>query len=129
MEFQNKTEYEIEFSERIRTYLLLNGIQNEFSIANTITNFLSLNQISHNWEKDWSMWIQYTFKTDLMQNHKLPFPDRSWQFGSMVPKESEWKRESKKSRDSLISSFKPFFIIASIFIWSALYYLIIFRLL
>lgn len=129
MAFPNKALYQTEFSERLRTFLLLSGIQSEFSIANTLSHFFQNANLSYLWEKDWSLWMDYVKTNKITVEARLPFPDRAWQFGSMVPKDSEWKTDPIKSKESVISSFKPIFILVSIFIWSALYYLIIFRLL
>ncbi|MGV3665467.1 MAG: hypothetical protein ACO1NV_05005 [Leptospira bouyouniensis] len=129
MEFQNNTLYQIELSERLRTFLLLSGVQNEYNISHTLSHFFQNTNISYRWEKDWPLWIEYIKANNIGTESPLPFPDRAWQFGSMVPKDSDWKMEPIKSKESIISSFKPIFIIVSIFTWTALYYLIIFRLL
>ncbi|TGM20183.1 hypothetical protein EHQ82_10860 [Leptospira selangorensis] len=129
MAFQNNTSYQIELSERLRTFLLLSGIQNEYIISNTLSHFFQNTNFSYQFEKDWSLWIEYVNKNKMSIESPLPFPDRAWQFGSMVPKDSDWKRNPKQSKESIISSFKPIFILVSIFTWTALYYIIIFRLL
>ncbi|TGL57024.1 hypothetical protein EHQ59_00220 [Leptospira kemamanensis] len=129
MAFPNKTLYQTEFSERMRTFLLLSGIQSEYEISNTLSHFFQNTNLSYGWEMDWSLWMDYVKAKKISNESPLPFPDRAWQFGSMVPKDSEWKTDPIKSKESIISSFKPIFILVSIFIWSALYYLIIFRLL
>ncbi|TGL23107.1 hypothetical protein EHQ42_03275 [Leptospira levettii] len=125
----NNTLYQTEFSERLRTYLLLSGIQNEYSISNTLSQFFQNTNLSYDWESDWSLWMGYVYTNKISNESPLPFPNRAWQFGSMVPKDSEWKNDPIKSKESIISSFKPIFVLVSIFLWSALYYLIIFRLL
>ncbi|TGM89261.1 hypothetical protein EHR02_17825 [Leptospira levettii] len=125
----NKTLYEAEFSERLRTYLLLSGIQNEYSISNTLSQFFQNTNLSYEWDRDWSLWMGYVNANKISTESPLPFPNRAWQFGSMVPKDSDWKTDPIKSKESIISSFKPIFVLVSIFLWSALYYLIIFRLL
>lgn len=125
----NNTLYQTEFSERIRTFLLLSGIHNEFTIANTLSHFFQNTNLSYDWESDWSLWMGYVYTNKISNESPLPFPNRAWQFGSMVPKDSEWKNDPIKSKESIISSFKPIFVLVSIFLWSALYYLIIFRLL
>ncbi|TGK54221.1 hypothetical protein [Leptospira bouyouniensis] len=129
MEFQNNTLYQIELSERLRTFLLLSGVQNEYNISHTLSHFFQNTNITYQWEKDWPIWIEYIKANNISTESPLPFPDRAWQFGSMVPKDSDWKMEPIKSKESIISSFKPIFILVSIFTWTALYYLIIFRLL
>lgn len=125
----NKPLYEAEFSERLRTYLLLSGIQSEYEISNTLSHFFQNTNLSYEWEKDWSLWMDDVNTKKISTESPLPFPDRAWQFGSMVPKDCEWKTDPIQSKESIISSFKPIFVLVSIFIWSALYYLIIFRLL
>ncbi|TGM23543.1 hypothetical protein [Leptospira levettii] len=125
----NKTLYQTEFSERIRTFLLLSGIQNEYNISNTLSQFFQNTNLSYDWESDWSLWMGYVNANKISTESPLPFPNRAWQFGSMVPKDSDWKTDPIKSKESIISSFKPIFVLVSIFLWSALYYLIIFRLL
>ncbi|TGL02611.1 hypothetical protein [Leptospira levettii] len=125
----NNTLYQTEFSERIRTFLLLSGIQSEYNISNTLSQFFQNTNLSYDWESDWSLWMGYVNANKISTESPLPFPDRAWQFGSMVPKDSEWKNDPIKSKESIISSFKPIFVLVSIFLWSALYYLIIFRLL
>ncbi|TGM33983.1 hypothetical protein [Leptospira biflexa] len=129
MEFQNNILYQTELSERLRTFLLLSGIQNEYIISNTLSHFFQNTNISNQLDQDWEVWIKYVNENQIKSESALPFPDRAWQFGSMVPKDSEWKSDLKKSKESIISSFKPIFILVSIFTWTALYYLIIFRLL
>ncbi|MCG6149664.1 hypothetical protein LFX15_15310 [Leptospira levettii] len=125
----NNTLYQTELSERIRTFLLLSGIQNEFTIANTLSDFFQNINLTYMWESDWSLWMGYVNANKISMESPLPFPNRAWQFGSMVPKDSDWKTDPIKSKESIISSFKPIFVLVSIFLWSALYYLIIFRLL
>ncbi|TGK92517.1 hypothetical protein [Leptospira levettii] len=125
----NNTLYQTEFSERIRTFLLLSGIQSEYNISNTLSQFFQNTNLSYDWESDWSLWMGYVNTNKISNESPLPFPNRAWQFGSMVPKDSEWKNDPIKSKESIISSFKPIFVLVSIFLWSALYYLIIFRLL
>jgi|GEM_PF-6192807 len=125
----NNTLYQTAFSERIRTFLLLSGIQSEYNISNTLSQFFQNTNLSYDWESDWSLWMGYVNANKISTESPLPFPDRAWQFGSMVPKDSEWKNDPIKSKESIISSFKPIFVLVSIFLWSALYYLIIFRLL
>ncbi|TGL77247.1 hypothetical protein [Leptospira jelokensis] len=129
MAYQNNTLYQIELSERLRTFLLLSGIQNEYNIANTLSDFFKNVSISCQWETDWNVWLEYVKTNNIKRESPLPFPDRAWQFGSMVPKDSDWEMGPKKTKESIISSFKPIFILVSIFIWSALYYILIFRLL
>ncbi|MCW7475477.1 hypothetical protein CH354_18135 [Leptospira levettii] len=125
----NNTLYQTEFSERIRTFLLLSGIQSEYNISNTLSQFFQNTNLSYEWDRDWSLWMGYVNANKISTESPLPFPNRAWQFGSMVPKDSDWKTDPIKSKESIISSFKPIFVLVSIFLWSALYYLIIFRLL
>ncbi|EMY60600.1 hypothetical protein [Leptospira terpstrae] len=129
MDYPNNTEYMNEFSERTRTYLILNGIQNEYKIAEILNNFFKSSPLELSFSSDWKLWESYLKTNEIMPTHSLPIADRSWQFGSMIPHSSEWKRDTKKTKQSIVGSLKPVFVIVSIFLWSLLYYLIIFRLL
>ncbi|PJZ83025.1 hypothetical protein [Leptospira harrisiae] len=129
MDFPNNKDYLNEFSERIRTYLILSGINNEYKIVEILNDFFKSNHLSFSFPSDWVLWQSF-----LKTNHIQPIPDfpianRSWQFGSMIPSSSDWKRDTNKTKQSIVGSLKPLFIIASIFLWSLLYYIIIFRLL
>ncbi|MCT8335668.1 hypothetical protein NUH30_18430 [Leptospira sp. 85282-16] len=122
-------EYMNEFSERIRTYLILIGIQSEYKIAEIISDFLKSTDLKKEFQIDWELWQSYLTTKEIEPKNLLPIASRSWQFGSMIPQSADWKRDTKLYKQSIISSLKPLFVIASIFLWSLLYYLIIFRLL
>ncbi|WP_322113330.1 hypothetical protein [Leptospira kanakyensis] len=129
MDYPNNTEYIKEFSERLRSYLILSGIHNEQIIAETLSDFFKSTELSFSFESDWKLWLNNLENKQLTKVHSLPLPDRSWQFGSMIPQSAEWRRDTQKTKQSIVGSLKPLFIIASIFLWSFLYYIIIFRLL
>ncbi|EOQ94756.1 hypothetical protein LEP1GSC195_0327 [Leptospira wolbachii serovar Codice str. CDC] len=129
MAYPNNMEYLNEFSERIRSYLILSGIHNEYKIAEILNDFFKSTHLDINFPSDWKLWQSYLQNKKIEPTHLLPIAGRSWQFGSMIPQSAEWKRDTKQKKQSIIGSLKPLFIIASIFLWSLLYYLIIFRLL
>lgn len=129
MDYPNNMEYLIEFSERVRSYLILIGIQNEYKIAEILSDFFKSTELKKEFPADWKLWQSYLTIKEINPKNLLPIASRSWQFGSMIPQSAEWKRDTKAKKQSIISSLKPLFIIASIFLWSLLYYLIIFRLL
>ncbi|TGL33391.1 hypothetical protein [Leptospira perdikensis] len=129
MDYPNNTIYLNEFSERIRSYLILSGIHNEYKIAELLSGFFNNTDLSLVFESDWKLWLNHLRTNQLNLTESLPLPDRSWQFGSMIPQSAEWKRDPKKTKQSIVGSLKPVFIIVSIFLWSFLYYIIIFRLL
>ncbi|PJZ89830.1 hypothetical protein [Leptospira levettii] len=129
MGYPNNMEYMNEFSERVRSYLILIGIQNEYKIAEILSDFFKSTELKKEFPADWKLWQSYLTIKEINPKNLLPIASRSWQFGSMIPQSAEWKRDTKAKKQSIISSLKPLFIIASIFLWSLLYYLIIFRLL
>ncbi|MCW7479256.1 hypothetical protein ND856_18290 [Leptospira bandrabouensis] len=118
-----------EFSERVRSYLILIGIHNEYRIAEILSDFFKSTDLKKEFPTDWERWQSYLKTNDIEPKNLLPIASRSWQFGSMIPQSAEWKRDTKINKQSIISSLKPLFIIATIFLWSLFYYLIIFRLL
>ncbi|MCG6153979.1 hypothetical protein [Leptospira bandrabouensis] len=129
MGYPNNMEYMNEFSERVRSYLILIGIQNEYKISEILSDFFKSTELKKEFHADWKLWQSYLTIKEINPKNLLPIASRSWQFGSMIPQSAEWKRDTKAKKQSIISSLKPLFIIASIFLWSLLYYLIIFRLL
>lgn len=129
MDYPNNIEYMNEFSERTRTYLILNGIQNEYRIAEILNDFFKSCHLELSFPADWKLWETYLKTNEIKPIHLLPIADRSWQFGSMIPHSSGWKRDTKQTKQSIVGSLKPIFVIVSLFLWSLLYYLIIFRLL
>ncbi|PJZ43818.1 hypothetical protein [Leptospira brenneri] len=129
MDYPNKTEYLEELSERFRSYLILSGVHNEYMIAEILNEFFKSTSLNFSFASDWQHWQNHLETKDLVKIPSLPLPDRSWQFGSMIPQSAEWKRDTQKTKQSIVGSLKPLFIIASIFLWSILYYIIIFRLL
>lgn len=129
MDYPNNTIYLNELSERMRSYLILSGIHNEYKIAEVLNEFFKSATLSFTFESDWKLWLDHLRTNQLELTQSLPLPDRSWQFGSMIPESAEWKRDTIKTKQSIVGSLKPVFIIASIFLWSFLYYIIIFRLL
>ncbi|EKJ85946.1 hypothetical protein [Leptospira meyeri] len=129
MDFPNNKDYLKEFSERTRTYLILCGTNNEFEIVEILNDFFKSNSLSLDFPSDWVLWQNYLNTHKIQEVRKFPIADRSWQFGSMIPISSDWKRDRNKTKQSIVGSLKPLFIIASIFLWSLLYYIIIFRLL
>lgn len=129
MDIPNNKDYLNEFSERTRTYLILGGTKNEFEIIEILNDFFKSNHLSFSFPSDWALWQNYLTNHKIQEVQKIPIADRSWQFGSMIPNSSDWKRDTNKTKQSIVGSLKPLFIIASIFLWSLLYYIIIFRLL
>ncbi|TGL85281.1 hypothetical protein EHQ68_17660 [Leptospira congkakensis] len=129
MDYPNNTEYLKEFSERLRSYLILSGIHNEHTIADILSRFFTSTNLRFSFAEDWKLWQTHLESNHLKVTNSLPLPDRSWQFGSMIPQSADWKRDTQKTKQSIVGSLKPLFIIASIFLWSLLYYIIIFRLL
>ncbi|MBM9547834.1 hypothetical protein JWG40_12445 [Leptospira sp. 201903074] len=129
MDYPNNTDYMNEFSERTRTYLILSGIHNEYRIAEILNDFFTSSSLERSFPKDWKLWENYLQTKEIGLTYLLPIADRSWQFGSMIPHSAGWKRDTKKTKQSIVGSLKPVFVIVSIFLWSLLYYLIIFRLL
>lgn len=126
MEFQNKLEIH---SESMHLYLKFLGYTNEFEIAQILLDFKSQFQLNqHPTLTIWEQWIEYLNQKNALKEYPIPLKGKDWQFGSMVPMPSYQSQFKSKSK-FFLQELRPVFILFMILFWSAIYYLILFKLL